>query len=284
MLHENLVYTINYFIFAACLQTQQLIKPLKKMKTKTILSVLIAAIASPLWAQQTQQMQPDSLETAAGLEALTLQMVHEIGAVAVSASPITREADRYVMSVGNSTALAGLDGAELLTRTPGVMLSDDRISINGAAGAKIFIDGRELKGSTEETVAYLRTLTSGDVSRIEVVPQGGAQYSADSRGGVILISLRKRYQDGLEGHPGTKQDASAGQGRNFGRRRLIMLRLFAGRNQHFDVNPVAADSLQQKSVWLDTDGEHRPSVRRPARFATPRKGNEQQDQNVRCVG
>lgn len=123
-----------------------------------------------------------------------------IGEVTVTAKTLTREADRFVVHVGDSPALAGQDGAELLARAPGVWISDNSITINGASGTKIYIDGRELKGSAEETASYLRSLTAADIARIEVVPLAGAEFTADARGGVILITLRRSRNDGLDGN------------------------------------------------------------------------------------
>lgn len=105
-----------------------------------------------------------------------------------------------MVSIGNTPALAGQDGTELLARAPGVWLGEDGISINGAGGTKVYVDGRELKGSAEETTSYLRSLTAADIARIEVVPLAGAEFTADSRGGVILITLRRRRDGGMDGN------------------------------------------------------------------------------------
>jgi hypothetical protein len=202
---------------------------------KTLPTILFAGLASPLLAAAPTPA-PDSLPAANNIETVT-----------VTASPVTREADRFVVSVGNFTSLAGLDGTELLKRAPGVWVADDRISINGATGAKVFVDGRELRGSTEEIVAYLRSLTSGDVARIEVVPQGGVQFSADSRGGVILITLRRRSTAGLDGHlQGSTSQGSRLSGYAPGGR----LGLHTGR---WTLNASGAGTLTARSVGRSTE-------------------------------
>lgn len=76
-----------------------------------------------------------------------------ISEVTVTAETVTRQADRFVVSIGNTPALAGQDGTELLARAPGVWLGEDGISINGAGGTKVYVDGRELKGSAEENTS-----------------------------------------------------------------------------------------------------------------------------------
>ena len=122
-----------------------------------------------------------------------------IGSVTVTAEAVTRENDRFVVSVGDGPAFAGRDGEELLQLAPGVRIGDNGISVNGATGTQVYIDGRRLKGSAEQTAAYLRSLTAADIARIEVVPQTGAEFAADARGGVILITLRRRRADGMDG-------------------------------------------------------------------------------------
>lgn len=67
---------------------------------------------------------------------------HVLREVVVQAKNIERKADRFIMSVMPS---AGKDGTELLSQAPGVWLSDETISINGAQGTKVFVDDREIR-------------------------------------------------------------------------------------------------------------------------------------------
>lgn len=117
--------------------------------------------------------------------------------VVVRAKNIERKADRFIMSVMPS---AGKDGTELLSQAPGVWLSDGTISINGAQGAKVFVDDREIRLTGEELLAYLRSLKSEDIKRIEVIPIAGVEYEASTKGGVIKISLRQRPDNGMQGY------------------------------------------------------------------------------------
>ena len=110
--------------------------------------------------------------------------------------PIKRR-DRFIMSVMPS---AGKDGTELLSQAPGVWLSDETISINGAQGTKVFVDDREIRLTGEELLAYLRSLKSEDIKRIEVIPIAGVEYEASTKGGVIKISLRRRPDNGMQGY------------------------------------------------------------------------------------
>ena len=119
--------------------------------------------------------------------------------VVVSASVITREADRFVLRVNNVPSMMNKDVAEVLRLAPGVWIDDNGIYINGSRGAKVFINERELKLPEKEIAGYLRNFRSSDIARIEIIPQAGSEYSADSRSGVLKIILRKQQENGVSG-------------------------------------------------------------------------------------
>ena len=122
-----------------------------------------------------------------------------IGEVVVEATMIRREADRFVVDVNNSAAAIGKDGTELLKQSPGVKVDDDEISINGSSGTKVYINDREIRLSGEELVRYVQQLRAEDISKIEIVPQTGADYDASSSGGIIKITTRRRLENGVMG-------------------------------------------------------------------------------------
>ncbi len=122
-----------------------------------------------------------------------------IDEVVVTANIIRREADRFVVDVASSPIAIGKDGEELLKSAPGVWIQDDKISINGASGSKIYLNDREVKLNDAQLIAYLRSLRADDIKRIEVVPQSGADYDASSSGGIIKITTRRNLDSGLMG-------------------------------------------------------------------------------------
>ena len=123
----------------------------------------------------------------------------EMQEVVVKTSLVRREADRFVMEIAGSPVALGKDGTELLKQAPGVWLTDDKIAINGASGVKVYINDREVRMSTEQLLNYLRGLKSEEIQRIEVIPQAGADYDADSAAGIIRITLRRQRDNGLTG-------------------------------------------------------------------------------------
>ena len=137
------------------------------------------------------------------LGTLTMQEAStEIGEVVVKAQMIRREADRFVVDVANSDSAIGKDGEELLRQSPGVWIQDDNISVNGASGTKLYINEREMKLTGADLLNYIRSLKAEDIAKIEIVPQTGADHDANSSGGAIKITLRRRLENGVMGTVG----------------------------------------------------------------------------------
>ncbi len=122
--------------------------------------------------------------------------------VEVRGSAIRREPDRFVMMVEDMPAAIGKDGKDLLRDAPDVWIDDDRISINGKSGTKVFVNDRELKMSNDQLQAYLKSLKAEDISKVEIIPQSGAEYSADTSAGIIKITMKRNRADGVMGNVG----------------------------------------------------------------------------------
>jgi hypothetical protein len=120
--------------------------------------------------------------------------------VVVQASAITREADRFVMRIDKTPASLNKDASEVLRLAPGVWIDENGVSINGASGSKVFINEREIKLSGKDLYNYLRNIQSSNIARVEVIPQAGAEYSADTNGGVVKIILRRQIEKGMNGN------------------------------------------------------------------------------------
>lgn len=120
--------------------------------------------------------------------------------VEVEASAIRREPDRYVMQVEDMQSMIGKDGKEMLQQAPGVWIDDEKVTVNGKSGTKIYVNDRELKMNDEQLVAFLNSLKAEDVSKVEVIPQTGAEYSADTSAGIIRITMKKNRADGVMGN------------------------------------------------------------------------------------
>lgn len=122
--------------------------------------------------------------------------------IVVKAPLLTREADRIIMNVAANPLSADKDAQELLKTAPGVWTTDQSISIYGQSGTAVYIDDRKVNLSGNQLMTYLKSIRSSSIATIEIIPKAGAEYSADSSGGIVKINLKRRGPDGLTGSAG----------------------------------------------------------------------------------
>ncbi len=127
--------------------------------------------------------------------------------VVVEGSYIQRLADRILLTVAGNPLAQGKDAKTLLKTAPGVWATDDALSIYGQSGTTVYINDRKVNMSGRQLMQYLQTMPSSLIARIEVIPYAGAEYSADSPGGIIKIVTRRRYDNGVLGSVGASVTA-----------------------------------------------------------------------------
>lgn len=163
---------------------------------KRLLFYIVLFLLSPvLKAQESNShvSEPDSVSE---------PDVTALSEVVVKAPVVIREADRTVLNVVANPLSAGKDAKELLATAPGVWATDDALSIYGQGGTTVYIDDRKINMSGSQLMTYLKSIRSSDISTIEIIPKAGAEYNADSAGGVIRINLKRRRVDGISGAAG----------------------------------------------------------------------------------
>ena len=108
---------------------------------------------------------------------------------------------KMIVNVDGSPTTAGANALDLLRRLPGLMVSPDgTISINGKQGVLILIDDRPTYLSEDQLAEYLRTITSDEISQMELITQPGAKYDASGNTGVINIKMKKSKKKGFNGN------------------------------------------------------------------------------------
>ncbi len=127
--------------------------------------------------------------------------------VIVKAPLIRREADRIVLNVAANPLSANKDAQELLKTAPGVWATEDWLSIYGQGGTSVYIDDRKVNMSGNQLMTYLKSIQSSSIATIEIIPKAGAEYSADSTGGIIKINLKRNRVEGLTGSGGVNVTA-----------------------------------------------------------------------------
>ncbi|MBD5232161.1 MAG: TonB-dependent receptor [Bacteroidales bacterium] len=135
------------------------------------------------------------------------QSVTALQEVVVKASLISREADRIVLNVAANPLSANKDAQEILQTAPGVWVADNGLSIYGQSGTTLYIDDRKVNLTGNQLMTYLKSIPSSSIATIEIIPQAGAEFSADSAGGVIKINLKRNTIDGLNGSAGMQLTA-----------------------------------------------------------------------------
>lgn len=124
----------------------------------------------------------------------------EIEAVKVKGQAIVREADRFVVTVANTIGAVGKDAFEMLKTSPGVWINGTDVTVNGRSGTRVMINDRMLRQTGDDLETYLRSIKAEDILKIEIIPEAGADYDADSSGGIIKITLAKKRNDGVDGN------------------------------------------------------------------------------------
>lgn len=137
-----------------------------------------------------------------------------IDAVEVVGRPaaIRQYADKMVVDVSGSVLAEGNNVLELLEKTPGIIADGKgNFSIQGRAGAKVRIDGRDMYVSGEQLASILRGLQASEVSKLELMANPSAREDAEGTAGIINIITKRNTKVGFGGDVFVR----AGQGRSF---------------------------------------------------------------------
>ncbi len=111
------------------------------------------------------------------------------------------KADKTIFNVEASITATGSTALEMLKKSPGVQVdNDDKISMNGKNGVKIYIDGKMLQMDEKSVSEYLKTITSNDMEAIEMITNPSAKYDAAGNAGIINIRLKKNKKFGTNGN------------------------------------------------------------------------------------
>ena len=133
------------------------------------------------------------------LKPLILQSAQELDEVVVTQKkPVLEQlADRHIFSVEN-TALSDGDIWDVLKRTPGVMVMNNRLYINGSPNVNVMINGKLVNLPESDIINLLTGSSASNVEAIEVITSPPAKYSAE--GGLLInIKMKKNLVAGYNG-------------------------------------------------------------------------------------
>ncbi|MEH3115817.1 outer membrane beta-barrel protein [Pedobacter terrae] len=134
------------------------------------------------------------------IDSLTIIMTSDektLAQVTVSASKpvIVRKIDRVIFNVENSIVASGTTVWDALAKAPGVQTKFDGGITANNKGAVIYMDDKPIRLSGEDLAAYLRSLPSDNIAKIEIIANPTARYDAQG-GAVINIISKKPKGDG----------------------------------------------------------------------------------------
>jgi iron complex outermembrane receptor protein len=117
--------------------------------------------------------------------------------------------DRTIVNAGQLLSNTGVSAVEVLNNAPGVEVTDDVISLRGKQGVTIYIDGRQTFLDGAALINYLKSLPSGTIEKLELMPVPPAKYHVAGKSGLINVITKKNHTDGFNG----SLSATHGQGR-----------------------------------------------------------------------
>ncbi len=110
-----------------------------------------------------------------------------------------RHTDKVVMNVSGSAIASGSSLLDLVKRAPGVVVTQNKISMNGKSGIRVMMDGREQHISGQELFSELENTNSNGVHSIEIISRPSAKYAAEGAGGIINIISNRAFSKGISG-------------------------------------------------------------------------------------
>ncbi|MFW0715691.1 outer membrane beta-barrel protein [Pedobacter sp. N23S346] len=116
---------------------------------------------------------------------------------------IEKKIDRTVFNVENSVLAFGTDAFELLAKVPGIRVLNDQISLVGKGAVNVMINDKLAQLSQDDLSNYLKSISSDQISKIEVIANPPAKYDAQGNNGLINIVLKKVSSEGIKGSVNT---------------------------------------------------------------------------------
>lgn len=120
--------------------------------------------------------------------------------------------DRKVFNVEKSVAAAGGSAEDLLRQLPSISVDlEGNVSLRGSGNVRFLINGRPSGLVGSDPTTYLKSLSSTNIERIEVITNPGAAFDPDGTAGIINIVLKNKREDGFN----ASINLNAGTGNKF---------------------------------------------------------------------
>ncbi|WP_139298340.1 outer membrane beta-barrel protein [Pedobacter hartonius] len=147
------------------------------------------------------------------------------------------------------------------------MNQNNSVTLNGASGALVMINGRQTYLQAEELAQLLKSVSASELKSIEIIKNPSAEYDAAGTGGIINLVLKKSTADGFNGsiNNGVGYGKTIKQNTNLNvNYRQGKLNLFGSYNHNFGNYAMDYDNDRTTNgkVYLNSnhDVDHRHSI------------------------
>ncbi|MDB4923123.1 outer membrane beta-barrel family protein [Mucilaginibacter sp.] len=188
--------------------------------------------------------------------------------VTAHAQPIELQQGKVIVNVDASVTNTGSTVLEVLEKSPGVTVDrNGGISLQGKAGVLVTIDDKPTYLSGADLNNLLSSMSSSQVSQIELIANPTAKYDASGNAGIINIKTKKNRQKGFNGSFTT----SVGQGVYPKNNNSLILNYRIGKintffNYNFNYVEYLTD-LYALRKYYDENGAVTAMLRQPSYFS-----------------
>ncbi|WP_423146137.1 outer membrane beta-barrel protein [Rubrolithibacter danxiaensis] len=112
---------------------------------------------------------------------------------------IERSANKVVYNLNNSITATGSNALEAVSKVPGVRIGSNQINVVGKGLVKVMVNNHLLQLQGEDLMRYLRSLSSNEITRIELLANPSAKYEAEGNAGLINIITKRSRRQGYSG-------------------------------------------------------------------------------------
>ncbi len=112
--------------------------------------------------------------------------------------PFTIKDDKIVFDP--SFVAYAMNANDIIRQAPGVLDTGASLYMPGKDAIKVYVNGKEQKGSLNDVLLLLKSYPAADVESVEVMTNPSTRYSRGRNVGVINIVLKKKPTDFLGGN------------------------------------------------------------------------------------
>jgi iron complex outermembrane receptor protein len=187
---------------------------------------------------------------------------------------IQRAQGKTIVNVDAAVTNAGTSVLEVLEKSPGVMVDKNGgISLQGKPSVLVMIDDKPTYLSSTELTNMLGSMSSSQVSTIELITSPGAKYDASGNAGIINIKTKKNKQEGFNGNFTT----SVGQGKYIKNNNSLQLNIRKGKintflNYGFNYNKNFTNIYAYRQ-YFDGQGSVLSSLDQPSNLGNRGRNN-----------